>query len=428
MARFSVNAWQFSLTVGVGRWDRFTSWGTKLKDGSETVFNAETLGQMVENFAKRKNDIAMCFDHQSAYVAENGQPAPALAWYSALALIVDGKVAKFASHAANVQPPDPAGLENGVYGYRAEITPLGEKLLPNYKYISPMFTDAGDDEKGNPVGYDLIDVAATNTPFQDGVGLTFHRTKPHTFGGAMDPEMMKKLGLGEKASPEECMAALKARFQKYEDDEAELKKQMKKMSDDGDAKKMADNPDDKEKMSKEDEEAKKEMGKQFGIDPGALTFSKLRDHLAVKMVGADQVATMAREIESLKKRDADREAADKQSKAKLFANDAIAKFRITEDKRGIVEKTHVAEGEAEAEKLLFPVNTFSALKVITSRGNPDGKDPTPTRFTTDNSGRVGVEFDKAVKSLMSKNPKLTYGEAMDQVNAEQPHLYSRTAG
>jgi hypothetical protein len=175
MRIFSVNAWHFAASVGVGKWDRFTSWGTKIKDNAETEFNEQTLGQMVDNFANRKNDIAMCYDHQSAYVQDNGQPAPALAFYNALALVVDGKVTKFATHDEKVQPPDSTGLENGIYGYRSELTPLGEKLLPNYRFLSPMFTDQGADEQGNHIGYDLLDVAATNTPFQDGVGMTFHR-------------------------------------------------------------------------------------------------------------------------------------------------------------------------------------------------------------------------------------------------------------
>lgn len=177
MSAFSVNAFRFALSpeVGVGKWDRITSWGLKVKDGSEIEFNADTLGQMVDNFAAQRNDVAMSYDHQSAYVEVNGQPAPALAWYNALALVVDGKVAKFAAHDKGVRPLDPAGLENGVYAHRSEVTPLGEKLLPNYKFVSPLFTTAGESEDGKAIGFQLLDVSATNTPFQDGVGLTFHR-------------------------------------------------------------------------------------------------------------------------------------------------------------------------------------------------------------------------------------------------------------
>jgi hypothetical protein len=427
MRIFSVNAWRFALAVGIGRWDRFTSWGTKIKDGAESVFDEDTLGQMVENFASRKNDIAMCFDHQSAYVAENGQPAPALAWYSALALVVDGQVVKFAAHDKSVLAPDAKDFENGVYGYRSELTPLGEKLLPNYKYISPMFTDAGEDEQGNAIGYDLIDVAATNTPFQDGVGLTMHRlgaARAFANGAPMDPELMKKLGLADDAKPEECMAALKARFKKYEDDELANKKAMsdmeekfKKMSDgDGDA-------DDKKKMAKEEEDAaKKEMGRRFGLE--TVSYSRILRHIDAKLTGADEVAKMSREIAELKQFAAASETASKQEKAKLFAQAAIDQFRTTDDKRGLLEKVHVAEGDAEAEKLLFPVNTFAALKQYTAKGDPLGSKPAPGRLGAGDKNAIGTAFDAAVRARMEKD-KITYSQAMDLVDAEQPHLYSR---
>ncbi len=163
----TVPAWRFS--VSTGKWDQFAKFGTFEKDGSTVVFDETTLGQIVDNFADRQNDIGMDHEHQALNAPVNGQPAPALAWYSALALVVGGELVRFASHDESVPRPDTAGLEDGLYGFRARVTPLGEELLPNYRYISPAFTTDGANEKGESVGYDLLNIAATNTPFLDGM-------------------------------------------------------------------------------------------------------------------------------------------------------------------------------------------------------------------------------------------------------------------
>ena len=163
----TVPAWRFSISTG--RWDQFAKLGQFEKDGASVVFDEKTLGQIVDNFAGRQNDLGMDHEHQALNAPLNGQPAPALAWYSALALVVGGKLVRFASHDESVQKPDPAGLEDGLYGFRAHVTPLGEQLLPNYRYISPAFTTDGANEKGEPIGYDLLNIAATSTPFLDGM-------------------------------------------------------------------------------------------------------------------------------------------------------------------------------------------------------------------------------------------------------------------
>lgn len=157
-------------------WDRFTSTGEKIKDGRLSVFDQRTLTQMVDNWKARGDKLAMCFNHQSAYVAQNGQPAPSLAWYDALCVVIGGKAVYAVALPGSTAPEiqfETAARGDGLYGYRCEVTEMGQRLLPNFKFISPMFTDEGRDEQGNEIGYVLYDVAATNTPFQAGCEITF---------------------------------------------------------------------------------------------------------------------------------------------------------------------------------------------------------------------------------------------------------------
>lgn len=169
---FSVRSFRFSIDAAVGKWSRVATFGDKRKDGAEMVFDATTLGQMVDNAARRGDPIAVCADHLSAYVAETGQQAPALAWFDALAVVADGQVVKSWNAA-----PDGTGLADGLYARMSEITPRGADPLlglGNYKFLSPMFSEQATDEAGNEIGMALFDVAATNTPFQAGTEIQFH--------------------------------------------------------------------------------------------------------------------------------------------------------------------------------------------------------------------------------------------------------------
>lgn len=157
-------------------WDRICLPGHDEKDGKETRFDVDTLTQMVRNFEGRGDLIPLDYNHQSNYAAKNGQPAPALAFYGALALVWDGKIVA----AGKARDVDATGNEDGIdlarpglYGLRVENTELGERLLPNYKYVSPTFLSNGTLRDGTPVGYCLAAVAATNTPWQSGTELTF---------------------------------------------------------------------------------------------------------------------------------------------------------------------------------------------------------------------------------------------------------------
>jgi phage I-like protein len=387
MSKFSVNAWCFALgPPQTGKWDRFTSWGVKVKDGEESTFNETNLGQMVENFANRKNDIAMCYDHQSAFVAENGQPAPALAFYNALALVVDGQLAKFATHDPSVSAPDVSGLENGVYGYRSEVTELGQKLLPNYKYLSPMFTDKGLDETGNSIGYDLMDVAATNVPFQDGVGLTFHRgiIAPQKERYSMDPEMMKRLGLADDASGDEVKGAMAAHLAKYFAAEDEAKKmaedEAKKMAaeedkpaadekqhaePDADDKKMAEEPDaDDKKMAKDDSDADeddmKKMSKALGLtgDPSARA---IRYAVEAQMIAVRNAVADRTELEKLRAEALATREQGLNLEAEGFANEAISGGQWPEEKRANLLSLYKKSVD-DAKAVLFKKGEFTHVR------------------------------------------------------------------
>lgn len=174
-------------------WDRFCTMGQKVKEGEESVFDTKTLGEMVANWYARGGRLAMCQDHKSAatpYVS-----APALAFYDAMAIVEGGNVVLFQKLVDSpAAEPDVAGLResvkrfateenpepspDGLWGFRCEITPLGEDSkegLRNYRGISPMFVTDGTNEQEQPVGYVLFDVAATNTAFQAGCEITFSR-------------------------------------------------------------------------------------------------------------------------------------------------------------------------------------------------------------------------------------------------------------
>jgi flagellar basal body rod protein FlgB len=226
---FSVPSFRFSvgdLSSAVGKWSRVATFGAKSKDGAEMVFDASTLGQMVANSATRGDKIAICQDHLSAYVAQTGQPAPALGYFTALAVVAAGKVVK----AWNGQP-EASGLPDGLYALLGEVTPRGldpKDGLANYAFLSPMFTMDGSTEDGRSVGPTLYDVAATNTPFQSGTEIQFHA---QTTGAARptgatkmdDTEMARRFG-----------------WEPGDDDTVKLKKAMAKFAADSDDKKDDD--------------------------------------------------------------------------------------------------------------------------------------------------------------------------------------------
>ena len=176
--------------VPIGVWDRGETFGIKPKDGQKTVFSVKTFGQFIDNWLGRGEPLSVCYNHQTAYVAQNGAPAPSLAFHDAVAMVKNGEVIRFEKLSkSQASEPDIKDLTeavlvfstdgdqkpspDGLWWYRCEVTPLGQELLPNYKFLSPMFVPDGEDEYGNKIGYTIYDHAATNTAFQAGCMIRF---------------------------------------------------------------------------------------------------------------------------------------------------------------------------------------------------------------------------------------------------------------
>lgn len=175
-------------------WDRICVPGRNVKDGEETVFDANTCTQMVRNFARRGDPIMIDWNHQSSFAHENGQPAPALGFYGALAAIFGGRVVA-CEFARGVDGSAPAGLEDGLWGLRTEVTKMGQELLPGFKLLSPTFTPDGTDQQGNPIGYQLLAVAATNTPWQAGTQLTMEIGSAQTMSVSVGADVYTDRGV-----------------------------------------------------------------------------------------------------------------------------------------------------------------------------------------------------------------------------------------
>lgn len=222
--RVSVNVWDY---VCVDGWDK--------KNGQFTEFTPETLSQMVDNFAARGDLIPYDFNHQSGYTEENGQPAPALAYAGALAVIWDGEVIRHGgARGEEYVPPDPAGRGNGLYSYRCKVTngsaeyPLGEQLLPGFEYLSPMFTSEGVNRHGEGVGYSLIAIACTNTPWQPGTELM------SLDAGSVAGSVNKEIPMQKLAKLAAFMTSKFAtKFEEDADDKTVKEAVMSKMEDEG---------------------------------------------------------------------------------------------------------------------------------------------------------------------------------------------------
>lgn len=181
--------------IQVGRWDRVATFGegpdgVKVKGGDEVNFTPETFTAMVENWYKRGGPLPLCLDHTSAL---GGQVrAPAAAFYDAACVVYRGQTVTLRKLAGSTATPpnlerlteqvqrfatdeNPQPTPDGLWFYRAEITPLGEhptEGLRNYRGLSPFFIMDGTDEQERPIGPVIFDTAAVNVQFQAGCELT----------------------------------------------------------------------------------------------------------------------------------------------------------------------------------------------------------------------------------------------------------------
>jgi len=181
---FSVSAFRFSLpadpSTAVGKWSRGATFGKKVQDGVEMDFTPEFLGRMVDFVAARGNELSICQDHKSIYVATTGQPAPSLGFFHGLAVFDNGKLVKHWAFDGAAPPPgtDENGTpRDGLYCRLGRLTPLGlDPLqgLANYSSLSPCFKQDAAHEDGSPAKVALYDFAATSMPFQAATPIVFH--------------------------------------------------------------------------------------------------------------------------------------------------------------------------------------------------------------------------------------------------------------
>ncbi len=452
MPIFSVRNASLSLArAQTGVWDKVTNVGTEKQGEAVVEFNKENLSQFVKNFASQKNDVPGCLDHLSAMVEQTGAPAPAAAWYNAMTLVLDGAVVEFASHDSNVSAPDASTMSDGVWAHRAELTPLGDKMIECYRYVSPFFTTEGKDEFGNPLGFQILDIAWTNIPHQDGVGLAMHKNhspinktrspassqKDKTMANAANPDLLAKYGLAADCTPEQMTAGMA----KYAED---MEAKMKKMGDDLDAmKKMSadDEKADPEKDNKakefdkepdgDEKKAMSALGAKLGLSATASR-SEILQAANVGSVPMSQLPAMIdkRVNDALAADRAARDAQQAQQHAEALVSQAVEGGYPDADKAAMV--SFAQKSPEAAQRILAPFIAKGAelFNRVTHAGAPAGAArpaaATGTKVMQYGQLKVvrhGCDISAEAKKIaLARN--LSFEKAMDIVVAEKPEMYA----
>jgi len=235
----------YAKGLGVGKWDRFMTYGRKIQEGIPFDFTPETFCQIVDNFSRvySMRRLGMDYRHDATQPQKPG-PEQNLAYYSGLAVIWDGKVIKLWDHFPDRVPPDPKQLlldlqqnfprnqtiesVGGLWGYKCEVTPLGEQALPNCEQLSPLFSKDDHDEYGNPIGYNLLNVSAVGVAFQNGtfINLAKSLSRNTSMNEKLPKELMAKLakhGMGTNPEPHEIEKVLGRYMAETEDGPMERK-------------------------------------------------------------------------------------------------------------------------------------------------------------------------------------------------------------
>lgn len=158
------------------------------------TLSSAIAAEMVADFAARKNEVAIDYEHQLIHAQANGQPAPAAGWMTALRYVPDQGL--FAS----VRWTERA---------RAAIK-AGE-----YRYISPVFLTAKNGHEIKPI---LLPAALTNNPAIDGMAQAIAASSDApqnlptpTESNIMDlKQLLMLLGLADTATEAEAIAKIKA--------------------------------------------------------------------------------------------------------------------------------------------------------------------------------------------------------------------------
>jgi phage I-like protein len=146
--------------------------------------------RLAARFEARKNRLVIDYEHQSFATEKNGQPAPAAGWVGRLDVRADG-----------------------LYADDVEWTARAAKMIADkeYRYISPVFLH---DPKTGDVRA-LLNAALVNLPGLDGLtdlAALAAQVPIEDFEEEETPmkELLKALGLTERASEAEALDALKA--------------------------------------------------------------------------------------------------------------------------------------------------------------------------------------------------------------------------
>lgn len=395
----------------LGKWSRLATFGVKKQGGSTITFTADTLGQMVNNWSARGDKLAINQDHKSAFVETTGQPAPSLAYFTALAVIADGKVVQFATLDADILPPSPEGLD-GLYGFLGQLTPLGQdprEGLANFSSLSPMFETQGEAEDGTPIGFNLIDVGATSTPFQANTAIQFHRqataARRFTKEQSMNPELMAKLGLSDESTDAEKLAAYAKYAEEIEAEKAEMKKRM-------------DAFEGKETPDEEESEAVKKMAEELGVEDGPKKMARCLASLKATRAPIAEVARLQGEVAALSKQIADAAQAEADKALDAFVADAVANGQWDKDKADALKVFAKADIEA-ARKSLLPKGAFTLLGRVANR--IESQRPATAKPEVEGVKRMGVPFSDAVKARMAQD-KTNYETAALAVAKSNPEL------
>lgn len=431
--------------VRTGVWDRICVPGHDEKDGESTDFNLETMSQMVANFAERGDPIPIDYNHQSNYARLNGQPAPALGFYGALAVVWEGQLAAIDVAKSTGDPgPGPDVSRDGLYGLRTEVTEIGDQLLPNFKLLSPTFTPQGVRRDGSECGYSLAAVAATNTPWQSGTEITFSNDAA---GGAttaaeaakkegvhMSPEMLAKLGLEEGHSPE----ALGEAMAKYMGGAEEKLAKLAKMEEDEEAKKKAmESGAEPAEMAAPDEEAKK-MDADGDNDGDEEKKMEKKDEAAeAKMATMEaSMKALAAKVTKFEKAEQDREKASQAEKERCFeqlADQAVAGGYPKEARGALIKfaRTDLEGARASVGHFLPKTGAPSHLfDRATRQGGPsapggdtsarDYQGGVPKARQTKAMGRNFIESDSAFADEIKKIAESKDPVVMEKLNKHLP--------
>lgn len=407
--------------MGAGKWDRFMTPGPKNQEGVEFDFSSETFGQIVRNFSRTYSERRLPLDFRHNAIRDSDLPEQNLAYYDSLASVIGGKVESFWSQDPSVQPPDPtellAGLQakfprvtgcDGLWGRKCEITPLGESCLPNMEQLSPLFSKDDQDEAGNPIGYNLLNVSAVGVAFQNGTLLNLSkRLGKIKMNEAKQKELLAKLakhGLEDQSDSEQLRKALAAYMAETEDGPADRKEMASCMGE------LIIKHEDQDEPSVTDEKAmSKRIRKDADSDPAT---QKLVAELTGKM------GAMAKQLAAFEQAEAKRSQAEfyKQAERHTSRKDADEYVALCDGDLG------------KALKLIqkLPVKGAGVMGRVQIGGSEASAPAEATKVV--NGGAVvlhGFGLAAMAKKVAAER-KISLAEAQIAVAKEHPELAARS--